>query len=51
MDIAKYIRAYVVQGLAKQLNISIKFLSPYFPNLILIERIWKFLKKKPKNKY
>ena len=51
MDNAKYNRAYVVQDLAKQLNISIKFLPPYSPNLNLIERVWKFLKKKLKNKY
>ena len=51
MDNAKYNRAYVVQDLAKQLNITIKFLPPYSPNLNLIERVWKFLKKKLKNKY
>ena len=51
MDNARYNRAYVVQDLAKQLNITIKFLPPYCPNLNLIERVWKFLKKKLKNKY
>ncbi len=51
MDNAKYNRAYAVQDLAKQLNITIKFLPPYSPNLNLIERVWKFLKKKLKNKY
>ncbi len=51
MDNAKYNRAYVVQDIAKKLNITIKFLPPYSPNLNLIERVWKFLKKKLKNKY
>jgi transposase len=51
MDNAKYNRAYIVQDLAKELNITIKFLPPYSPNLNLIERVWKFLKKKLKNKY
>lgn len=51
MDNAKYNRAYVVQDTAKQLNITIKYLPPYSPNLNLIERVWKFLKKKLKNKY
>ena len=51
MDNAKYNRAYIVQDTAKQLNITIKFLPPYSPNLNLIERVWKFLKKKLKNKY
>jgi len=51
MDNAKYNRAYLVQDYAKTLGIEIKYLPPYAPNLNLIERIWKFLKKKLKNKY
>jgi transposase len=51
MDNAKYNRAYQVQDYAKSLNIEIKFLPPYAPNLNLIERVWKFLKSKLKNKY
>ncbi len=51
MDNAKYNRAYIVQDYAKKLNINIKYLPPYCPNLNLIERVWKFLKKKLKNKY
>ncbi len=51
MDNAKYNRAYIVQNYAKELNINIKYLPPYCPNLNLIERVWKFLKKKLKNKY
>jgi len=51
MDNAKYNRAYAVQDYAKELNIKIKYLPPYSPNLNLIERIWKYLKKKLKNHY
>ena len=51
MDNAKYNRAYEVQEHAKDLNITIKYLSPYCPNLNLIERVWKYLKKKLKNIY
>ncbi len=51
MDNAAYNRAYPVQDYAKELNITIKYLPPYSPNLNLIERVWKFLKSKLKNKY
>jgi transposase len=51
MDNAKYNRAYEVQDYAKKLNITIKYLPPYCPNLNLIERVWKYLKKKLKNTY
>lgn len=51
MDNAKYNRAYQVQEHAEKLNISIKYLPPYCPNLNLIERVWKFLKNKLKNQY
>lgn len=51
MDNAKYNRAYIVQDYAKELNITIKYLPPYSPNLNLIERVWKFLKNKLKNKH
>ena len=32
--------------LAKQLNINLLFLPSYSPNLNLIERLWRFVKKK-----
>lgn len=51
MDNAAYNRSYLVQEYAKELNIKIIYLPPYSPNLNLIERIWKFLKSKLKNKY
>ena len=51
MDNAKYNRTYVVQDYSKTQNINIKYLPTYSPNLNLIERVWKYLKKKLKNKY
>jgi len=51
LDNAAYNRAYAVQEYAAELNITLKYLPPYSPNLNLIERVWKFLKKKLKNKY
>ncbi len=52
LDNASYNRAYATQDYAKELNIELLFLPPYAPNLNLIERLWKFFKKKVmKNKY
>lgn len=52
LDNAKYSRNYYIYEYAKKLNIELMFLPPYSPNLNLIERLWKFLKKKiRKNKY
>jgi transposase len=45
LDNARYQRAIVVQALAKRLRIRRLFLPPYSPNLNLIERCWKFLRK------
>ena len=46
MDNARYQRCPLVQELAAQLHIEILFLPAYSPNLNLIERLWKFVKKK-----
>ena len=52
LDNARYQRAYETQDHAKNLNITLEFLPPYSPNLNLIERLWKFTKKKCfKNRY
>jgi transposase len=52
LDNARYQRAYSVKDLANELNIDLIFLPPYCPNLNLIERLWKFFKKKVmKNNY
>ncbi len=45
MDNARYQRCALVQGEAKRLGIELLFLPPYSPNLNLIERLWKFVKK------
>lgn len=45
LDNARYQRARIVQQLAAQLNIELLFLPSYSPNLNLIERLWKFVKK------
>jgi len=45
MDNARYQRCQLVQTLARQLNIELLFLPSYSPNLNLIERLWKFVKK------
>ena len=45
MDNARYQRCHLVQELAAVLNIELLFLPSYSPNLNLIERLWKFVKK------
>lgn len=45
-DNAGYYRAPDVQVYAKALAIKLTYLPPYTPNLNLIERVWKFFKKK-----
>jgi transposase len=52
LDNARYQRNYEVQDYAQTLGITLTFMPPYSPNLCLIERLWKFFKKKIiKNKY
>lgn len=46
LDNARYQRGKKVQEYALQLGIELLFLPPYSPNLNLIERVWKFVKKK-----
>jgi transposase len=45
LDNARYQHCALVMGLAKSLNIHLQFLPSYSPNLNLIERLWKFIKK------
>ena len=45
MDNARYQRCRKVQELADTLDIELLFLPAYSPNLNLIERLWKFVKK------
>jgi transposase len=45
LDNARYQRCTLVRELAERLRIELQFLPPYSPNLNLIERFWKFVKK------
>ena len=45
LDNARYQRCALVMNLAKQLSIELLFLPAYSPNLNLIERLWKLVKK------
>jgi transposase len=45
LDNARYQHCALVKDLAQQLNIQLMFLPSYSPNLTLIERLWRFVKK------
>lgn len=45
LDNARYQRCALVQSTAAKLKIELCFLPSYSPNLNLIERLWKFVKK------
>ena len=45
LDNARYQRCALVQGLARALRVELLYLPGYSPNLNLIERLWKFVKK------
>lgn len=45
LDNARYQYCKVVQAKAAHFNIELLFLPPYAPNLNLIERLWRFVRK------
>ncbi len=45
LDNARYQKCAVVRDLARSLGIRLLYLPSYSPNLNLIERVWKFVKK------
>jgi transposase len=45
LDNARYQRCALVQTVAQELGIELLYLPTYSPNLNLIERLWKFIKK------
>jgi transposase len=45
LDNARYQRCALVQAVAQELGIELLYLPTYSPNLNLIERLWKFIKK------
>jgi len=45
LDNARYQKCAVVQELAARLHVELLYLPSYSPNLNLIERLWKFVKK------
>ena len=46
LDNARYQHCALVIEKARELKIRLVFLPPYSPNLNLIERLWKFVKRK-----
>jgi len=46
LDNARYQKCKLVIEKAAELKINLVYLPPYSPNLNLIERLWKFLRKK-----
>jgi transposase len=46
LDNARYYRALIVKEYLKTSKIELVFLPPYLPSLNLIERLWRFYRKK-----
>lgn len=46
LDNARYQACYLVRSAANMYEVELLFLPPYSPNLNLIERVWKFIRRK-----
>jgi transposase len=46
LDNARNQHCFLAKNFAKSLSTHLLFLPTYFPNLTIIERLWKFTKKK-----
>ena len=46
LDNARYQKCKIVWEIAEALNIELLYIPAYSPNLNIIERLWKFVKKK-----
>ncbi len=46
LDNARYQKCALVQSLAESLGIELLYLPGYSPNLNLIERLWRFVRKR-----
>lgn len=51
IDNARYYHSHLLAEALEETRIKLKFLPPYSPNLNLIERYWKFFKKKIQNNH
>jgi transposase len=51
LDNARYQKCAVVTEMAQKLDINLTYIPPYSPNLNLIERFWKHVKKRLRAKY
>jgi transposase len=51
LDNARYQKCALVQALAQHLGIDLLYLPSYSPNLNLIERVWRFVKKETLRAY
>lgn len=49
LDNARYQKCQVAIAAANMLDIKLLYLPPYSPNLNLVERVWKFIRKKSLN--
>lgn len=51
LDNARYQKCKIVFGTAQELGIHLEYIPPYSPNLNLIERLWRHVKKRLGSRY